>query len=374
MTTLPALTYRIAFASLRGINPTIGAEILARVGTEENFFTFSADQLTACIGFRNKLYDKTTRDKALALAREETEFVERSHIRPIYFRDKDYPARLLECTDAPLMLYTLGDCDLNGPRFISIVGTRHATAYGTAFVEDLVSSLAKECADRLVIVSGLAYGIDVAAHKAALNASLPTVGVLAHGLNTIYPAVHRDIAARMVRQGGMLLTEYRSGAQIHKGNFLLRNRIVAGLSDCTLVVESDSHGGAMVTARLALAYSRDVFALPGRVSDRYSRGCNSLINSCVAHLVTCPDDIIDTMGWPRRPAEGDQQELFSDEQPPLTPQEQTVIDTITRRGDATFQELSVHLAIPTPRLMGLLIDMELRSLILSLPGGRYRLR
>jgi len=369
------LTYRIAFASLRSLTPALAEEILARLGSEKQFFELTSDQLAASLGFRNRLLDKAVRDKALDEAVNEATFISRNNIRALYFTDPDYPRRLLECDDAPLMLYTLGDCDLNNARFVSIVGTRHSTAYGSAFVEDLVNGLADKCADPIIIISGLAYGIDVAAHRAALAAGLPTIGVLAHGLNTIYPASHRDIAARMIRSGGMLLTDYRSCDAIHKGNFLARNRIVAGLCDCLVVAESDSHGGALVTARLASAYSRDVFALPGRITDRYSRGCNGLISSCVASLVTSADDIIASMRWPLKASEGDQPALF-EHMPPqqLSDEEQAIIDTITRRGDATMSELTASVNIPTPRLMGMLIDMEFRSLITALPGGRYQLR
>lgn len=365
--------HRIAFSSLRGLTPALARAILARTGSEEQFFAMTGEQLSASLGFRNRLFDRAVRDKALAEARDEEIFIQRSNIRAIYFTDPGYPRRLLECDDAPLMLYTLGGCDLNGARFVSIVGTRHATGYGSDFTDDLVRGLAARCADPIVIVSGLAYGIDVAAHRAALAAGLPTIGVLAHGLNTLYPASHRDVAARMIHSGGMLMTDYRSCDATHRGNFLARNRIIAGLSDCTVVAESDSRGGALVTARLAAAYSRDVFALPGRITDRYSRGCNDLIASCVAAVITSADDLITAMRWPVRPAEGQQQELFTDT-PALTPEEQAIIDIITDRGDATLGELTARINIPTPRLMGMLIDMEYRSLLSALPGGRYRLR
>lgn len=369
------LTYRIAFASLRSLTPAMAREILARTGSEENFFNLTSGQLASMLGFRNRLFDREIRDKALREAEAETGFIARGGISATYFTDPDYPSRLLECDDAPLMLYSVGSCDLNSARVVSIVGTRHATSYGVGFVNDLVEGLARKCADPVVIVSGLAYGIDVAAHRAAISAGLPTVGVLAHGLNTIYPSSHREIAATMARNGGMLLSDYRSCDNIHRGNFLARNRIVAGLSDCLVVVESDTHGGALVTARLASAYSRDVFALPGRTSDRYSRGCNALISSCVASLLSSPDELIEAMRWPARPAEGEQQSLFdSSATTQLTAEEQAIIDLITSRGDATINELTASVNIPTPRLMGMLIDMEFRSLICAIPGGRYRIR
>lgn len=368
------LAYRIAFASLRSLKPTLAEAILARIGSEEQFFTLTSEQISASLGFRNRLFDRSIRDKVLKEAQAEAAFISDNNIRAIYFTDPDYPAKLLECDDAPLMLYTLGKCDLNASRFISIVGTRHATAYGTAFVDDLVKDLSKKCADPIVIVSGLAYGIDVAAHRAALDNGIPTIGVLAHGLNTIYPATHRDVAARMVRSGGMLLSDYRSCDNIHRGNFLARNRIIAGLSECLIVVESDIHGGALVTARLASAYSRDVFALPGRISDRYSRGCNHLISSCVASLLTSADMLIDAMRWPHKPADGEQCSLFDGSATSLTSEEQAIVDNITKRGDATLDELTASIDIPTPRLMGMLIDMEFRAIISAMPGGRYRIR
>lgn len=360
----------MALSSLRSLHPKLASQILARIGGEEEFFCLSKQQLAAAVGFNNRLFDADLRAKALAEAEREYQFLSRNNIRPLYFTDADYPQRLLECDDAPLMLYGLGDCNLNDARFISIVGTRHATAYGSAFVEDLVSALAREVEGKVVVVSGLALGIDVAAHRAALRAGLPTVGVLAHGLNTIYPAGHRSIAGEMVHSGGALLTEYRSIDSIHRGNFLARNRIVAGMCDCLVVAESDVKGGALVTARLAADYSRDVFALPGRTSDRFSRGCNALISSNVAHLVTGADDIIDLMRWPRRAQEGTQTSLFIE----LSDEEQRIIDVISARGEASLSEMSAQILVPPHRLMGTLIDMEFRGLILNLPGGRYRIK
>ncbi len=362
------LLYRVAFASLRSITPRLAGDILARVGDEKQFFTFTSSQIASVLGFSNRLFSESIRNKAMEEGEKEVDFIKRNHIRPLYFTDEDYPVRLRQCEDAPLMLYTIGDCDLNSAHFIGIVGTRHATPYGNAFVGELVAGLAGKLAERPVIVSGLAYGIDVSAHDAALAAGLPTIGVLAHGLNTIYPSSHRSVAARMVREGGMLVSDYRSVDTIHRGNFLARNRIVAGLCDCLVVAESDTKGGAMVTAKLASAYSRDVFALPGRINDRYSRGCNKLISDCVAQLVTSPDDIIEAMRWPVKAEDGTQNGLFTE----LTPDEQAVADVLARKGEASLNDIAVAVDIPTPRLMGLLIDMEFRNLLLAVPGGLYR--
>lgn len=364
------LVSKIAFSSLRSLSPELAGALLDRVGSEEAFFNLSESQLSAVMGFSNRLFGAKIRSEAVEKARREAEFVESNSIRTIYFRDADYPQRLLQCDDAPLMIYTLGDCDLNSRRIVSIVGTRHATAYGSDFTAGFVEELAAILPDKPVIVSGLAYGIDIAAHKAALRAGLPTVAVVAHGLNTIYPPVHRSTAVEMIRNGGALLTDYQSSATIHKGNFLARNRIVAGLSDAVIVIESASKGGALVTARLASGYNRDVFALPGRTSDRYSAGCNALIADHVAGLVTSATDFAMQMRWPTIDKTDSQPSLFDE----LNPEEQAVVDLLTDRGEVTINDLTARIDIPTPRLMAMLIDLEFRSIILSVPGGRYRLR
>lgn len=363
------LVYRVAMASLHGMTPTLVQSFMARLTGLEEFFTLSRGQLTARMGFDSRIFDEGVRRKALEEAKAETAFIVNHSVNAIYFTDPEYPRRLLECDDAPVMIYALGTTDLNSAHFISIVGTRHATVYGSGFVKDVVKDLHDTLAEPLVVVSGLAYGIDIAAHQAALDCGVPTVGVLAHGLNTIYPATHRNTAVRMIQDGGMLMTDYRSLDAIHKGNFLARNRIVAGLCDCLLVAESDSRGGAMVTARLAGAYSRDVFALPGRTSDRYSRGCNDLISRHAALLVTSGADIAEAMHWATREPEGTQTELF----PELSPDQEAIVALITQKGEATLSEMLANIDITTPRLMGTLIDLEIKNIILSLPGARYRL-
>ncbi len=365
-----ALTYRVAFSSLRSLTPSLAGTILDRVGSEENFFAFTESQISAVMGFSNRLFTSSVRGEALEKARDEVEFINANSISSIYFQSGQYPGRLLECDDAPLMLYGLGDCDLNHSRFISVVGTRHATAYGVDFVERFINELATLLPEKPVIVSGLAYGIDICAHKAALKCGLPTVGVLAHGLNTLYPSQHRSVAVEMVRNHGMLLTDYRSSTPVHKGNFLARNRIVAGLSDALVVVESASKGGALVTARLASGYNRDVFALPGRISDRYSAGCNGLIANHMAALVTSAYDFCSQMRWPVAEADDAMPSLF----PEMSPEEEAVMAVLTARGEATLADLSSRIDLPVARLMSMLIDMEFRALIISIPGGRYRLR
>lgn len=364
------LTYQIAFASIRGMNRLMADELLARVGDERRFFEASQSQLGAVMGAPNRIFDDRYRAELVERARREVEFVRNHSVKTLYFRSPDYPRRLTEAEDAPLMLYSLGPADLTAGHMLAIVGTRHATPYGCDFVRRLIEELHERLANPLTIVSGLAFGIDAAAHDAALKCGVPTVGVLAHGFQTIYPAQHRSMAASMVRGSGGLLTEYGHEAPIHKGNFVARNRIVAGLCDCLVVAESASKGGALITADLASGYSRDVFALPGRISDRYSAGCNALIASNTAGLITGADDLIRAMGWPEKDAaEVAQPSLFEN----LSEEEQAIIDYLTEHGEGQINVMTVALNRNIGRLMGQLIDMEFRKLILSYPGGKYRL-
>lgn len=364
------LLYRIAFSSFRTLRPSLAEVILDRCGSEQEFFTLSESALSSMMGFRNKLFSERQRAEALTAARKELRFIEENAIRTFYFRDPDYPERLIQCDDAPLMLFGLGDCDFASSRVISIVGTRHATPYGIDFVDKFVHDIAELMTEKPVIVSGLAYGIDIAAHRASLDNGLPTAAILAHGLNTIYPGAHRSTAAEIARHGGILMTDYTCSDAIHKGNFLARNRIVAGLCDALIVVESADKGGALVTARIASGYSRDVFALPGRITDRYSAGCNALIADQIAGVITSASDFIDRMQWPKI----NSQPTLPLQTDTLQPEEKMIVDLLSRRGDLSFAELTANINIPTPRLMSTLVDLEFRSILRQIPGGLYRLK
>lgn len=365
----PEIVYRMAFAAVKGMNRTLATALLERCGSEREFFILPATRLSSLMGHDSKIFGADYRRKLVEEAVKEHDFVECHNVSTRYFTDDDYPRRLHEAVDAPLMLYTLGNADLNAGAAVGIVGTRHCTPYGAQMTADLISGLKELLPVEPLIVSGLAFGVDVSAHKEALHNGLPTAGVLAHGLNTMYPAQHRNVAAEMVRKGGILVTDYRSTDAIHKGNFLARNRIVAGLCDCLVVVESAEKGGALVTANIAAAYNRDVFAVPGRAADRYSRGCNKLISRNIAQLVTSAEDIVEAMRWPRREKqEATQPELF----PQLSQEETAVTDYLARRGEATLNELSVASGLPVGKLMAVMIDMEFRNLVITIPGGRYR--
>lgn len=363
------LLYRIAFASLRGINYVLAGEFLKRLGSEKAFFEASERSLESLTGgMRSRLLTRECRDEALEAARREVDFVAAHSVRTLYYTDGEFPRRVRDTVDGPLMLYALGDCELNDSPVIAVVGTRHATSYGTGFTDKLIGALAQKMARKPVIVSGLAFGIDIAAHRAALREGLPTAAVLAHGLNTIYPSQHRTTAVEIARSGGMLMTDYRSCDAIHKGNFLARNRIVAGLCDCLVVVESAAKGGALITARIADDYSRDVFAVPGRLGDRYSAGCNRLIASSRARLLTDAEELVEEMGWPVRASEGEQLDLF----PELSAEDMAVIDLLTERGEARAAELAVALGRPIGKVMATLVDLEFKGRVTSFPGGLFR--
>ena len=366
-TTTP-LTYRMAFANLQGMGIDLAHKLLDVVGSEERFFTMNERELRSLTRGRSKIYRDDYRQEVLQRAARELEFVREHGIATTYFTDTDYPHRLREAPDAPAMIYTLGNCDLESKHVISVVGTRHATQYGIRFCDTLIGDLAARLPD-LVVVSGLAYGIDIAAHRSALKHGVATVAVLPRGLNHIYPAAHRGDAAAIARHGGMLLTDYTSQDAVQKSNFLARNRIVAALSDCTVIVESAGSGGALVTASLAMSYDRDVLAVPGRIGDEFSTGCNKLIATNKAALITGADDLLAAMRWESAAPAPVQLDLF----PELTREEQAVVDTIRDHGEVHLNTLADALHQPVYKLMSILVELDCKRIITTLPGCRYTL-
>lgn len=310
-------------------------------------------------------------DDALKCAAQEMEFTDKHKIKCLTWGSESYPQRLAECDDAPLALFYMGNADLNKLRVVSIVGTRRCTQYGRDITERFVRELKELCPD-VLIMSGLAYGIDVVAHRAALENGLQTVGVLAHGLDYLYPAAHRNTAKQMIAQGG-LLTEYFQHTKVDKVNFLRRNRIVAGMADATLVVESMYRGGSLSTARIANEYNREVFAVPGRIGDECSEGCNELIAHNKAQIFTNAHEFVLSMGWDydrkieQARANGIQPSLF----PTLSPEGQKVVDVLRNNNDLQINILSVQTGISIPELSSLLFDLEMDGIVKALPGGVY---
>lgn len=309
----------------------------------------------------------------LRSAEDELNEVLKRGITPLIPTDECYPKRLHECADAPMVLYHRGTADLNNRRIVAVVGTRHVTTYGQDLVRNLLSGLKTHCPD-IVVVSGLAYGVDICAHRHALEQGMETIGVLAHGHDDLYPSSHRDTANKMVLQGG-LLTEYRLHTRAEKFNFVKRNRIVAGLADACIVIESAEKGGSLITARIARDYNREVFAFPGRTTDLHSQGCNHLIRDQVAAMITSADDFVQTMGW-----ENDRQLLDAQQSgierhlfPHLSEDEQRVVDILGKTNDLQINVLVVRSGIPAGRMSAILFELEMKGVLRTMAGGTCHL-
>ncbi len=306
-------------------------------------------------------------------AEEEWQYTQKYGIRPLIYIDDDYPRRLRECADAPLILYYKGNADLNQKRIVNIVGTRRCTLYGQDVIRRFITDL-RSLLPHVIIVSGLAYGVDICAHRQALEQGMDTVGVLAHGLDTIYPHAHRATAKAMVSHGG-LLTEFMSHTNADKINFVRRNRIVAGISDACILVESAAHGGGLITAEISRGYSREVFAVPGRVGDTYSEGCNNLIRDNGAILLTDASTFVKTMGWEndivleQAKSNGIQQPVFPD----LSVAEQRIVDTLHRNNDLHVNMLAAQSGLTLSQLTSLLFELEMKGIVKGLAGGTYHL-
>lgn len=307
------------------------------------------------------------RKKAFQFAEKETEFMAKEKITPLLYTETGYPKLLRECDDAPAIIYHKGEHIPDSPHMISIVGTRHATPYGKEFCEHLVTDLSRSIPD-IIICSGLAYGIDICAHRAALENGASTVAILGHPLNTIYPSTHAS-TARKIEEHGALITEYTSERPTLKVNFIARNRIVAGMSHATVVIESGEKGGALITADLAAGYNRDVFALPGSIHEEKSKGCNELIKKNKAALITSADDIIKAMGW--TPKNTPQQlNLFSKTE--LDENETKIMTLFDKRKEYMVDEIAELSGLPTSTTISTLMELEFKGLIKSYPGSRYR--
>lgn len=363
--TTDSLLHAIALTRIKGLTQAAALQLIRQYGTAEGLWQ-ARHNLPA--KWAALLADTS---EALDRASAELAFCEKHDIQVLPYGTPAYPTLLTECPDAPAVLFYQGTANLNARHVISVVGTRHISSYGRDFCQEFCAQLASLLPDCL-IVSGLAYGVDIASHRGALANNLATVAVLAHGLDRIYPALHRQTAVEMLRHGG-LLTEYMTSTAPDKGNFVRRNRIVAGLASATLVVESADHGGALITANLAFDYNREVFAVPGRVNDTYSAGCNRLIRNTRAHLVTSAADVVDLLGWtPQQPARRPtaiQRELF----PELDEDQQRIAALLKDCDDYTADRLAIATNLPPQVLAEKLFDMEMQGVVRLLPGGRYHL-
>ena len=302
------------------------------------------------------------------IAEKEQQFIEKYKVKTFFLTDPDYPKRLLNCYDSPTLLFYKGTADLNASKIVAIVGTRTNTEYGKQFTEKLVKDLSEQ---NITIISGLAFGIDAMAHKAALKHGLPTVGIVGHGLDKIYPSENSSLAKEMIREDGGILSEFFSGTKPDKHNFPLRNRIVAGISDATVVVETNIKGGSMITGNLANAYNRDVFAVPGRTTDAKSSGCNHLIKYNKAILLTDADELLDLMGWKEKSKTKTKKpkELFIE----LTPEEKQVVQLLQDKETVSIDEINLSSGLSSSSIAAAILNLELQNVVASLPGKMYKL-
>jgi len=361
------LRYKIATTMFKGVSPMLINSLVEHTGSLESFFRgkkLDLNKISSLNEFRPCVIDT---EDALMKADKEIDFCLRNDIRIISSDEPTYPYRLKQCPDAPQILYCKGDISFNNEKVLAMVGTRRATLYGRNACNDIVKGL-KEKGHDVVIVSGLAYGIDVASHKAALDNDLRTIGVVAHGLNQLYPAAHKNIARRMVEEGGAVLSDFSTLAFAEPRNFLKRNRIVAGLSDAVVVVESAHKGGSMITASLANDYDRDVLALPGKSSDKYSSGCNLLIKEQRASLIENAEDIEYFLGWESIKEENRQLDipLFD-----MNAEEKLVYEYIDKIGKTMINDISLYTNMSISKLSGILLSLELKNMLYSLPGNMY---
>ncbi len=359
------LLYQIGISLIPGIGDVNGKKLISYCGSAEAVFKSSRKSLNAIPGMGATLVNNILNQKVLLRAEKEIEFINKNHIKALFYQNENFPQRLLNCYDHPLLLYYNGTADLNAQRIVSFVGTRRATDYGRSVCRELLEDLVEK---EVLMVSGLAYGIDGCAHRHALEMNIPTVGVLGHGLDTLYPSQHKKLAKDMLENGG-LLTDFMSATKPDRENFPKRNRIVAGMSDAVVVIESNIKGGALITAELANSYNRDVFAVPGKLGETYSRGCNFLIKTNKAALIQSAKDIAYIMGWDDKKAKKQiQTELFIQ----LTDEEKTLMSILNDNKTLSIDKLVIHSGITPSKVAAGLLNLEFNGLVQTLPGKQYK--
>ncbi len=359
------LLYKTALSMISGIGNINAKRLIAHFGNIEDIFKAKKKDLLKVQGIGEFLANEISKTDALKKAEKEIVFTEKHKIEVLFFLDNNYPEKLKHCEDAPVVLYYKGTEKLNRQKIISIVGTRNATRQGKDNCNELIKDL-KTLGHKPLIVSGLAYGVDVCAHQAALKNDLPTIAVLGHGLHTVYPAAHKKIAKEIIESGG-LLTEFPNNSKLDPSNFVRRNRIIAGMADATIVIESAKKGGSLITAELANSYNRDVFAYPGRVNDKYSSGCNWLIKTNRAALMENVSDLEYILGWQQNPKQAVQKQLFVE----LNNDEKILMDILGEE-ELSIDIISVKANMPMSKVSALLLNLEFSGLIRSLPGKIYK--
>lgn len=361
------LVYQIALTMVPQIGP-VQAKILLQHGEAGEIFHARKSFLEKIEGIGPVRAEAIRQFRDFYEAEEEVRLMEKQGIRALFITDPGYPRRLLNCYDSPTLLYSKGEAEMNTTRMLAVIGTRSHTSYGRSQTERIIGELTEA---GVTIVSGLAYGIDAVAHKTAVSNTLPTIAVLAHGLDQVYPPQHTALAQEMIRTTGALVSEFRCGIKPDKHNFPSRNRIVAGMTDATLVIETGEKGGSIITAELAAGYNRDVYALPGRTTDPKSAGCNKLIRSNIAGIFTSADELLTQLGWKdqAKPVRSVQRNLFIE----LSPEEKRILELLQERQPLSIDEINLRSGLSNSQIAGALLSLELQTVVLSLPGKQYRM-
>ncbi|HQV36446.1 MAG TPA: DNA-processing protein DprA [Flavobacterium sp.] len=363
--TTSELYFTLALLQVEGVGDIVAKKLINHCGSAEKVFDTKKNRLLSIDGIGEILLKNLSDKSVFKLAQQEIDFVEQEKIAFHSFLDEKYPERLKHCIDGPPIIFSSGNIDLQAKRIISIVGTRKITSYGTEFCKKLIEDLAPL---NPVIVSGFAYGVDITAHQVAMEHNLQTIGVLAHGLNQVYPKTHKKYISKMEQNGGFL-TEFWSTSNPEKENFVKRNRIVAGMSEATIVIESADRGGSLITATLANDYNRDVFAVPGRITDKYSQGCNNLIKTQRAHLLSSAADLVYILNWEleNKKTKTIQKQLFVS----LENEEQKVYDYLVQKGKELMDIIALECEFPIYQLSSILLNMELKGVVRPLPGKLF---
>jgi DNA processing protein len=358
------LLHQIALTLVPGVGDINGKKLVSYCGSAEAVFKESKKNLMKIPGMGEATANSIASHHVFPRAEDELVFIEKHRIKPLYFLDNDYPHRLKHCMDSPILLYTKGIANLNCDKVVSIVGTRRASEYGKEVCDKIVEDLAEL---DVLVVSGLAYGIDTQSHKSALHYGLNTVGVLAHGLDRLYPQQNSALAEKMLEQGG-LVTDYMSNTNPDRENFPKRNRIVAGLCDALVIVESAIRGGALITANIANSYSRDVFAVPGKIHDKYSEGCNFLVKTNRASLMQSAQDIKYIMNWLEKPVIGKQTKLFRE----LSKDEHLIMEILKENGESSIDFIVLKSKLASSTIAAVLLNLEFDGMVKSLPGKIFK--
>ncbi|WP_127844595.1 DNA-processing protein DprA [Psychroflexus aestuariivivens] len=360
------LLHLLALHRMNNVGHINAKKLISHFGSATALFEASRKDLSQISGIGAKRIQEILDPSYLKEAESELKFISDEKFLVTDYKDPKYPSRLKQCIDSPILLFSRGNIDIQNKRIISIVGTRKITSHGIAFCEELVENLSPLDP---VIVSGLAYGADITAHKAALKYNLQTIACLAHGLNQIYPKVHYKYVKDIEKNGGFM-TDFCSDANFIPKNFLSRNRLVAGLSEATIVIESAEKGGSLVTADIAHSYNREVFAVPGRPQDKLSSGCNMLIKQQKAQLISSAADVVYFLNWDiDKEKQNKQTQLFVD----LSPQEQQIVEKLGSLGKAELDVLALSCELPTSKLAPILLNLELNGLVRPLPGKQYEI-